>query len=124
MQTALLSRASSLRSRLDAIASRTVFARPVDNVHHLARQVDELTSRLHGACQLRYREQQSLLTALSGKLETLSPLGVLGRGYSLTHEEKTGRLITASKQLKQGQRIVTRLADGSLVSTVNEIKKD
>ncbi|MGI9427484.1 MAG: exodeoxyribonuclease VII large subunit [Bythopirellula sp.] len=123
MQTALVSRASTMRHRLDAIASRTVFARPLDPIHHLARQVDELTGRLDAACRLGLRERQSALTALAGKLDTLSPLAVLGRGYSLTHDEKTGRLITSSKRLRRDQRIVTRLAEGAVVSTVSEIKK-
>lgn len=123
LQNALSMRASGLRSRLDAIASRTVFARPLDNIHNLSRQVDEAGNRLHATMSLLVREQQSQLAALSGKLETLSPLGVLGRGYSLTHDEATGKLITSAKKLKRDARIVTRLADGSVISTVNEIKK-
>lgn len=124
LQNALSMRASTLRSRLDAIASRTLFARPLDHVHNLSRQVDELNSRLHAAAKLSIRDQQSQLAMLSGKLETLSPLGVLGRGYSLTHEERTGRLITSTKKLKQNQRIVTRLAEGSIVSTIEKINKN
>ncbi len=122
LHNALSTRASTLRSRLDAIASRTIFARPLDTVHNLSRQVDDHTARLHAAIRLRVREQQSQLAALSGKLETLSPLGVLGRGYSLTHDENTGELITSTKKLKQGQRLVTRLAAGTIVSTIDELK--
>lgn len=122
LQNALSMRATGLRSRLDAIGSRTVFARPLDNIHNLSRQVDEAGNRLHATMSLLVREQQSQLAALSGKLETLSPLGVLGRGYSLTHDEATGKLITSAKKLKRDARIVTRLADGSVISTINEIK--
>jgi len=117
-------RASTLRSRLDAIASRTTFARPLDNIHNLSRQVDDHTARLHAAMRLSVHNQQSQLAALSGKLETLSPLGVLGRGYSLTHDESNGKLITSAKKIKKGQRLVTRLAEGSMVSIVEEIHKE
>ena len=122
LQNALSMRANSLRSRLDAIASRTVFARPLDNVNNLSRQVDDLSSQLHAAVRLAVREQQNQLATLSGKLETLSPLGVLGRGYSLTQDEATGRLITTTKKLKPQQRLVTRLAEGAVISTIEEIK--
>jgi len=122
LQNALSTRATAARSRLDAIASRTIFARPLESVHNLSRQVDDLASRLHAAAKLSVREQQSQLRALSGKLETLSPLGVLGRGYSLTHDQSTGQLITAANSLKKDQRIVTRLAQGSIVSRIEEIQ--
>ncbi len=121
LQHTLSTRASTLRSRLDALASRTVFARPLDNIHNLSRQVDDLGSQLHAAIRLAMREQQNQLTTLSGKLETLSPLGVLGRGYSLTHDERTGKLLTTTKNVKPGQRVVTRLAKGKIVSVVEEV---
>lgn len=124
LQNALSMRASALRSRLDAIASRTIFARPLDNLHNLSRQIDDHTARLHNAMRLSAQEHKSQLATLAGKLETLSPLGVLGRGYSLTHDDITGELITSTKKLQQGQRLVTRLAAGSVVSTIQEINKD
>ena len=121
LQNALSMRARSLRDRLDALASRTVFFRPLENVHNLSRLVDDHTSRLHAVMRQCVREQQNRLAALSGKLETLSPLGVLGRGYSLTHDESTGELLTSTKKLEPNQRIVTRLAEGSIVSSIQEI---
>jgi len=123
LQNALSGRASTLRSRLDSLASRPVLARPLDSVNVKSRRVDELAARLHSVAKLSIREQQGRLAALSGKLETLSPLGVLGRGYSLTHDKNTGRLLTAAKQLSKGQRIVTQLGTGSAVSIVDEIHK-
>lgn len=121
LQRALSGRAESLRYRLDAISSRTVFSRPLDNLHHLSRQVDDLNTRLHSAARNIVREQQSQLATISGKLETLSPLGVLGRGYSLTHDADTGKLITSTKKLKPNQRLTTRLATGTITSTITEI---
>ena len=123
LRNSLTARATQLRSRLDALASRPALARPLDGIHNWSRQVDELATRLHGAAKLTVREQQSRLTALSGKLDTLSPLGVLGRGYSLTQDEQSGQLVTSTKQLQAGQRIVTRLAAGTAVSTIDEIRK-
>ncbi len=119
--SALSQRTRSLQDRLDAIASRTIFARPLDSLHHLSREVDDHATRLHSAARLNLREQQGQLTALSGKLETLSPLGVLGRGYSLTQDEATGQLLTSTKHIKQNQRLVTRLSEGSVVCTVDSV---
>ncbi len=124
LHNALSTQASAARNRIEALASRTVFSRPLDTVHNLSRQVDDLALRLHASAKLSVHEQQSQLRAISGKLETLSPLGVLGRGYSLTHDADSGELVTAVQQLKKDQRIVTRLAKGSVVSLVEEIQKN
>ena len=110
------------RQRLDALSTRPALARPLDAVHNQSRWVDELGTRLHGAIKLRVRDQQQRLSAVSGKLESLSPLAVLGRGYSLTQDVATDRLITSAGQLKAGQEIRTRLGTGSVISTVNQIE--
>jgi exodeoxyribonuclease VII large subunit len=113
---------ANLRQRLDAIFSRPALARPLDFIHNQSRLVDELGMRLHSAMKFGVREQEQRLVALSGKLDSLSPLAVLGRGYSLTQDAKSGKLVTSVKQLKTGSEIRTRLAEGSVVSTVNKIE--
>ncbi|NOY30157.1 MAG: exodeoxyribonuclease VII large subunit [Planctomycetes bacterium] len=123
MQNALAVQVAAHRSRLDAIVSRPAFARPLDGVHHLSRQVDDLGTRFSGAMQVNLREQQSRVAAISGKLETLSPLAVLQRGYSLTQDPASGRLITSTQSLKKGQQISTRLAEGNITSTIDTVEK-
>jgi exodeoxyribonuclease VII large subunit len=122
IERSLVLRLESYRQRLDALATRPALARPLDAVHNQSRWVDELGTRLHGAMKLGVREQQQRLAAVSGKLESLSPLGVLGRGYSLTQDAKTGRLITTARELKPGQEIRTRLGEGTIHSKVTEIE--
>ncbi len=121
MRRSLALRVASYRQRLDALASRPALARPLDAVHNQSRVVDEFSTRLHAAMRIQMREQQQRLVAVSGKLDSLSPLAVLGRGYSLTQDAKTRRLISDSKQLKAGQEILTRLAVGEVVSVVSEV---
>ena len=123
LQNALTSQASSLRSRLDALSSRPVLARPLDSLHNLGRQVDDFGLRLHMAVHTGFREKQNWLTAVDGKLNTLSPLSVLQRGYSVIHDHETGQLVTAARQLHRGQAIRTQFAKGSAISTVEKIEK-
>lgn len=123
LQTALKSQATALRSRLDALASRPALARPLDTVHNLSRQIDDFAARLHTAANISFRDKQSRLAAVSGKLETLSPLSVLGRGYSVTQDPQTGQVITSARRLRQGQSIQTRFAEGTAISTVEKIER-
>jgi exodeoxyribonuclease VII large subunit len=122
IQRSLELKFASYRQRLDALATRPALARPLDAIHNQSRVVDELGTRLHGAMKLGLRDKQQQLSAVSGKLDSLSPLAVLGRGYSLTQDAKSGRLITMAKQLKMGQEIRTRLGEGVVVSKVKEIE--
>jgi exodeoxyribonuclease VII large subunit len=115
---------ANCRQRLDALGSRPALARPMDAVHNRSRLVDELSTRLHSAMRIYARDQQSRLTAVSGKLDSLSPLAVLGRGYSLTQDRKSRRLITDSKQVRVGQELLTRLSSGNIVSKVEETNTD
>jgi exodeoxyribonuclease VII large subunit len=57
---------------------------------------------------------------LNSRLRLLSPENVLARGYSITMDAKTGRVIRASKETKEGQRLKTRLALGEIQSDVVE----
>ena len=57
--------------------------------------------------------------ALAGRLDALGPLRVLDRGYSVTLSDK-GRVVRGIKDVKAGDRIETRLADGRVVSRVEQ----
>ncbi|MBX3424306.1 MAG: exodeoxyribonuclease VII large subunit [Pirellulales bacterium] len=116
LQRAVAGRSAQLRQRLDALASRPALARPGDAIRNLACRVDDWAQRLHAATGASVRAHQARLAATAGKLDALSPLAVLGRGYSLTSRE--GRLTTSVNQLAPGDRLTTTLADGVAISTV------
>ena len=54
----------------------------------------------------------------AARLESLSPLAVLGRGYSITQDGESGQVIRAAAKLRVGQKIVTRFVDGEAMSEV------
>jgi exodeoxyribonuclease VII large subunit len=124
LRMALGGRLAQVRQRLEGLATRPALSRPLDDVRMRARRIDELSLRLHGAARTLVRERQAALAGVTGKLEALSPLGVLGRGYSLTYAADDQRLVTAAAQLKIGQQMVTRLAKGRVESRVEEIHRE
>jgi exodeoxyribonuclease VII large subunit len=114
----LTTRTANLRSRLDALASRPALSRPLERVHLLGRRADELAVRLNTAMRTRLGNSQAEIETFAGKLEALSPLAVLQRGYSLTQDQASGVVIRTTQQLQTGQRLRTRLAQGEVVSVV------
>jgi exodeoxyribonuclease VII large subunit len=57
---------------------------------------------------------------LAGKLGALSPLAILGRGYSITMKIPGGGIMRDSMDLKAGDRVETRLGRGKFISRVEE----
>jgi exodeoxyribonuclease VII large subunit len=115
---ALQRRAAASRAALEALRSRRVLRKPFDRVHDLARRLDELQGRSDRAARRRIVRGRERLASLSARLEALSPLAVLGRGYSLTQRADDGALVRDADSLAAGERIVTRFARGRAVSSV------
>jgi exodeoxyribonuclease VII large subunit len=124
LATSMSRLAAHLRSRLDSLASRPALARPLEAIHLRGRRIDEFSLRIAAAARNVTRDRQAALAALAGKLESLSPLGVLGRGYSLTYSAERSQLITSSDQLRAGDRIVTKFQQGAATSVVEQLDTD
>jgi exodeoxyribonuclease VII large subunit len=86
-------------------------------------QLQQLAKRLQQAQQqqLKYSSQQ--LARLSAQLHTVSPLATLARGYSISFDSQQ-QALTSSAQLKVGDAINTRLAQGSFNAVVTQVVKD
>jgi exodeoxyribonuclease VII large subunit len=118
---ALRSRATSSRMRLDALAGSRVFRRPLERVQLLGRGLDELSRRLSRATNRIAEVARGKVEARAAQLESLSPLAVLGRGYSVTIRESNGRVVRDAAELVPGEAIITRLGRGEAASRVERV---
>ncbi|MBC8875842.1 MAG: exodeoxyribonuclease VII large subunit [Planctomycetes bacterium] len=121
LTSALKSRASDARSRLTAIAEHRVFRRPFERVHDLSRQLDDQEMRAVRALRYIVSRSRDHLHGLAGRLESLSPLAVLNRGYSVTQKADDGEVITDAGILSVGDSINSRLAHGHVISRVEQV---
>jgi len=69
------------------------------------------------------RRRRRLAEAAS-RLEALSPLGVLGRGYALVRRERDGAILRAATEVEVGERLDVRLARGRIAAEVVETESD
>jgi exodeoxyribonuclease VII large subunit len=118
MQTSLLNRLDTHRTRLTDLAGRRVFRLPLERVRDGERRLDETFERLQRTLRQRLESSHHKVQALSGQLESLSPLNVLRRGYSLTRIDPTGDVVRSTGQVHPGDRLVTQLASGRIFSRV------
>ena len=118
LSAALRWRLAAARSRLDAVAAHRAFRRPLERIEDLALRLDELDARANRAVRQRLLLARSQVEQQAARLESLSPLGVLARGYSLTQRAADGRIVRDAAELKAGDEIVTRFGKGSATSRV------
>ncbi len=118
---AVMAKLKSLRARLEELRGRRILRRPDEPLRLLARRTDDLEFRADRAVGQRLTSQRDRLAVLAGRLQSLSPLAVLGRGYSMTRSEENGHLVTTAGQLKVGDRIRTQFSGGDVVSRVEDV---
>jgi exodeoxyribonuclease VII large subunit len=117
----LRARHSSARASLETLAGHRLFRRPYERLQLAARQLDELQAAADRAAGNRVLRAREAIASLSARLESLSPLAVLGRGYSLTRRVEGGPAIRDARELSVGDLLLTRFARGETVSRVQEI---
>lgn len=120
MAAALRHNLANAGRRLDAVAAARAFRRPHDLVGNRARRIDELDGRLARSMGQRRNLAQTRLDSMAARLESLSPLAVLARGYSVTKRLADGSIVRHADQLSPGDQIETRLSAGSVVSRVEQ----
>ena len=120
MVVALRNHAASARTRLEGLQRSRALAHPLDRVQELSRRVDELDLRSRRAIGVRHTTSGQRLAQIAARLESLSPLAVLSRGYSLT-QRPDGQLVTQADTLAAGEVVRTQLKQGSFVSRIESI---
>lgn len=105
--------------QLDSLSTRLMARAPGAVLEHSCHSLESLDSRLHLSFEGMYGRCGQRFAAAAGILESLSPLKVLTRGYSITFD-KSGKIARSAEQLKPGNRITTRFHDGEVVSVVAE----
>ncbi len=119
LRTRMLTRLREARRRWQELAERPVFRRPLEGVRERERWLDELGGRLERAVRLKVAAARQAVETAAARLETLSPLNVLARGYSLTRTE-TGEVVHRPEQVRTGDRLVTTVEHGRIVSRVEK----
>ena len=109
------------RATLAKVASDLHRHSPLQKVRQWEQRLDELQHRIGIASERYVRSQHDKLATLAGKLEALSPLRVLSRGYAISTSLREGKILKSSAEVSPGDRVETRLAQGSFVATVEEV---
>ena len=111
------------RQALDALASKRVMKSPLGFLEERRMLLDYLSGRLQSASQRQLDRCKKQFIHLSAALDAMSPLKVLGRGYSIVLKED-GSLVRSASGVSRGEPIRILLASGSLLADVTEAKEE
>jgi exodeoxyribonuclease VII large subunit len=120
LRLGLLQRLDLARARMENLAQRRIFLQPLERIRDHERKLDDWSDRADRAVQQRLVRARDQVGAWAARLESLSPLNVLGRGYSLTRREMDLVVIRSPEQIHPGDRLVTHVQHGRIFSRVEE----
>jgi len=118
LNCAMITKLESEKKRLNMCLQRAPFTRPKDRIFRLNQELDYLTRRLGQAMNSQHQGRKHELALHIAKLNALSPLATLARGFAICRTEPAGTLISGINQVENGQNIMVTLHDGSMECSV------
>lgn len=107
---ALKKKIELMRLRYEKCMKSRVFTDPLRKIRDMDVTLDSYVQRLENKMKIIHKDSQSAYIKLVSKLDTLSPLKTLTRGYSLT--EKDNKIVKSAKELKKDDKVKLKFLDG------------
>jgi len=116
-------RLKNARERLSSISNRRIFKKPEELFINKMQRLDELSRELKWNMEKKLNKSKERFKILSSKMDTLSPLKTIKRGYSITYDEDENP-VTDISEVNKGDKVKTTIINGSFLSTVDQIEED
>ena len=117
LRMALIKKVEIMKLRYDKCMSSVVFKDPLRKVNDNYLNIDNLLKRLEASIKIEQEKEKNRYIELISKLDALSPLKTLARGYSIT--EKQGKIIKSKDELNKGDKIDLIFTDGKKGAIIN-----
>lgn len=118
LDSLLMHRLSQSEMRLQSLASRPVLQSPERLLETPTQLLDDLHESLDNTIDGLIQARTEQLERVSQVLDAISPLKTLARGYSVTLDAESEKVIMSIEHVKPGQLIRTKLSDGEFLSKV------
>ena len=123
MAAALNRQLKAAQQHLNVLSQSPALRSPTGYIEQREKGLEMLKNRMISAQNQNIQRKNARYIAAVSKLDAMSPLKVLTRGYSMAQNER-GEVIRSVRQAELGERIDLHLSDGTLAATVMEIKEE
>ena len=117
MAVAMQTKINRAGERLEQLSNRPVLRSPLASFEGKKQNLQLLQNRLIAAQSGRIAAERQRFVAQVGKLDAMSPMKVLTRGYAMVARED-GTIVRSVSDVKPKQPIAVRVSDGTIVATV------
>ena len=111
-QNALVKKVEVMKLRYEKCMARRVFTNPLQRVNEEYILLDRYMKAIENSIKMKLEEKRIYMVKWAAKLDTLSPLKTLTRGYTIV-ENEYGKIIKNAKDLKKTDKVNLKFADGN-----------
>ena len=108
--------------KLQRLQGSWALAKPERWLEPLQQRTDMAMRQLQGRMESILQKRQHKFGLLAARLDALSPLTVLARGYSITKTD-SGRALRSIADVRWGEELRTQVADGDVISVVQQVER-
>ena len=123
LHSRILERLQIYKTRLQEFETRLSPTRRKDVINQISQRIDDLETGCRNAMARYLSNSERDLHTLAQRLNALSPLATLQRGYSISRKTD-GQVLTSTEQVSIGDRVEIQLADGHLACRVEELSSE
>ena len=114
---ALIKKVEVMKLRYDKCMASSAFKEPLRKVNDNYLMIDNFLKRLEASIKIKQEKEKNKYVELVSKLDALSPLKTLTRGYSIT--EKEGKIVKSKDELQKGDKVELRFTDGKKQAVID-----
>lgn len=122
LQMFLTGRIDRKRQKLAALSGSNALAKPMHRVELFSQRIDMMVQRMDRSLVRNLNVSGTRLHHQIERLDALSPLKILIRGYSVVTDHKSDKPITSIKKIVSGQKLRIFLADGAVHCTTDSVE--
>ncbi|MDD4297498.1 MAG: exodeoxyribonuclease VII large subunit [Ruminiclostridium sp.] len=120
LKRALAGRIQKERQLLGQLAKSPSLRHPLDRLNQLHIELEQLNKHMGNSMKRVFESAKNKLSVVCGKMDALSPLMVLSRGYSITRSSEK-EIIKSISGVKPGDMLEITVTDGNMICSVKEV---
>ena len=118
-KVALKKKIELMRLSYEKCMARPAYKNPTQKINEQYMVIDMKVKALQNSMMLKLKEAKTSFVKESAKLDSLSPLKTLTRGYSIVTKQESGKVIKSVDDLNSGEKVNLRLSDGQKTATID-----
>ena len=118
-KVALKKKIELMRLSYEKCMARPAYKNPTQKINEQYMVIDMKVKVLQNSMMLKLKEAKTSFVKETAKLDSLSPLKTLTRGYSIVTKQESGKVIKFVDDLNSGEKVNLRLSDGQKTATID-----